>query len=176
MPGTFNIFRDEEFVIVEGLRLHYVSQGAGAPVVLLHGNAGFTHDYLGVMNRLAERRYRALAFDRPGHGQSERSGSEIATAEAQARLIRQALLKLEAERPIMVGHSWGGLLVLAYALQYGAEISAACKPSMATTLMRWSASRPARVSGHRHRLRARLSTASSGASGWSPVIRWLMTR
>jgi pimeloyl-ACP methyl ester carboxylesterase len=120
----FNISRDGEFVVVEGLRLHYVSEGTGAPVVLLHGNAGFTHDYAAVMRSLAEHGYRALAFDRPGHGQSERPLNEIATAEVQARLIHEALLKLKVERPIMVGHSWGGVLVLAYALHYEADISA----------------------------------------------------
>jgi pimeloyl-ACP methyl ester carboxylesterase len=111
-------------VSVEGLRLHHVSEGAGAPVVLLHGNAGFTHDYSAVMRSLAARGYRALAFDRPGHGQSERPKKELATAAVQARLIRQALLELEVEKPIMVGHSWGGMLVLSYALQYASTISA----------------------------------------------------
>jgi pimeloyl-ACP methyl ester carboxylesterase len=120
----FNISRDGEFVVVEGLRLHYVSEGTGTPVVLVHGNAGFTHDYSAVMRSLAEHGYRALAFDRPGHGQSERPLDEIATAEVQARLIHEALLKLKVERPIMVGHSWGGVLVLAYALRYEADISA----------------------------------------------------
>jgi pimeloyl-ACP methyl ester carboxylesterase len=120
----FDITSAGEFVVVEGLRLHYASQGTGAPVVLLHGNAGFTHDYTVVMRALAESGYRAIAFDRPGHGQSERPEDGIATAEIQARLIRQALLKLKVEQPIMVGHSWGGVLVLAYALQYETEISA----------------------------------------------------
>jgi pimeloyl-ACP methyl ester carboxylesterase len=113
-----------EFVTVEGVRLHYVSKGAGKPVVLLHGNAGFTHDYSTVMRQLAERGFRALAFDRPGHGLSERPETEIATVEVQARLVRGALLELGVNRPIMVGHSWGGILVLNYALHYRAEISA----------------------------------------------------
>jgi pimeloyl-ACP methyl ester carboxylesterase len=93
------------------------------PVVLIHGNAGFTHDYSAVMDSLAERGYRAIAFDRPGHGQSERPGNGIATAGVQSRLIHEALSKLEVERPIMVGHSWGGILVLSYALQYETELS-----------------------------------------------------
>lgn len=111
------------FVTIEGLRLHYVSRGAGVPVVLLHGNAGFTHDYSAVINFLVERGYRALAFDRPGHGQSERPMQGVTTAWVQSRLIREALRKLEVERPIMVGHSWSGVLVLAHALQYETEIS-----------------------------------------------------
>jgi pimeloyl-ACP methyl ester carboxylesterase len=120
----FNISGNGDFVVVEGLRLHYVSRGTGVPVVLLHGNAGFTHDYSAVMTCLSGHGYRAMAFDRPGHGHSERPEDEIATAEVQARLLHEALLQLGIERPIMVGHSWGGVLVLAYALQYSVEISA----------------------------------------------------
>lgn len=92
-------------------------------MVLLHGNAGFTHDYSAVMTLLARRGFRALAFDRPGHGRSERANNGATTAGVQARLIRQALLELEVARPIMVGHSWGGLLILAYALQDKTETS-----------------------------------------------------
>lgn len=117
------ISKEEGFVIAEGLRLYYVSRGAGVPVVLLHGNAGFTYDYSAVMHSLAERGYRAIAFDRPGHGQSERPGDGIATARIQSGLIHEALRKLEVERPIMVGHSWGGILVLSYALQYETDVS-----------------------------------------------------
>ncbi len=113
-----DISRDGEFVTVEGVRLHYVSEGRGTPVVLLHGNAGFTHDYSTVMTLLARRGFRALAFDRPGHGRSERANNGATTAGVQAKLIRRALLELEVEQPIMVGHSWGGLLILAYWLQY----------------------------------------------------------
>lgn len=119
-------------VNVEGLRLHYVSRGEGVPVVLLHGNAGFTHDYSAVMRSLAEHGYRAIAFDRPGHGQSERPKGGIATTVDQCRFIRAALQQLGVERPIMVGHSWGGVLVLAYVLQYEQEISGIVLLSPAT--------------------------------------------
>jgi pimeloyl-ACP methyl ester carboxylesterase len=125
MGTDFNISAPGQFVVVEGLRLHYVSQGAGDPIVLLHGNAGFIHDYSAIIRHLAERGYRVLAFDRPGHGQSERSAGALATVEDQARLIYRALLELGVEKPILVGHSWGGLLTLAYTLRYETEISAA---------------------------------------------------
>jgi len=123
MQGDFEITDDGEFAVVEGVQLHYVSRGAGAPVVLLHGNAGFTHDYAAVVRSLVEHGFRALAFDRPGHGQSVRPNNGTATVEKQARLIRGALGELNIKRPIMIGHSWGGMLVLAYALEYKMEVS-----------------------------------------------------
>lgn len=111
-----------QFVTVENIRLHYVCKGSGKPVVLLHGNAGFLQDYsMTALDRIAQD-YRAYAFDRPGHGYSDRP-SQVATPIDQARLLRGALQKLGIEKPILVGHSWSGALVLAYALHYPDEIS-----------------------------------------------------
>ena len=69
------------------------------------------------------RRYRAFAFDRPGHGYSERRNGRSTTVEVQSGLLRDALRELKIERPIIVGHSWGGAVALAMALQYEDELS-----------------------------------------------------
>lgn len=114
---------ESQFITVEGIRLHYVSQGVGQPVVLVHGNPGFLQDYAAIVADLASRNFRAVAFDRPGHGFSQRPAHQIATPEVQARLLHQALIKLGIRKPILVGHSWGGTLVLNYALQYPDEVS-----------------------------------------------------
>src|SRR2546423_5348882 len=113
-----------QFVTVEGVRLHYVSAGAGVPVVLLHGNAGFAHDYAALMRALPAHGFHAIAFDRPGHGFSARPNGKTATVAVQARLLRGALQELGVARPIIVGHSWSGALALAYALDYEPEVAA----------------------------------------------------
>ncbi len=113
-----------QLVEVEGIRLHYLRQGAGRPVVLLHGAHGTTLDFAsGTLPRLA-RDHDVLAFDRPGHGYSERPAREPATPEVQARLLREALASLDVRRPVLVGHSWSGALVLAYALDYPDDVAA----------------------------------------------------
>ena len=112
-----------EFVSVEGVRLHYLSRGRGRPVVLLHGNSGFAHDFASVLEALDGKEFRALAFDRPGHGLSERPALDGAMS-AQAGLIRGALKALGVRQPIFVGHSWGATLALAYALQFAEEVAA----------------------------------------------------
>jgi pimeloyl-ACP methyl ester carboxylesterase len=105
------------------MTLNYVSAGSGRPVVLIHGNPGSYHDYtLAVFERLAQSYY-VVAFDRPGHGDSERHDSVQTTVEVQARIIRKALRELAIEKPVLVGHSWGGSLVLAAAVAYGKELS-----------------------------------------------------
>jgi pimeloyl-ACP methyl ester carboxylesterase len=110
-------------VVIDGMTLSYVSAGSGRPVVLIHGNPGSFHDYtLALVARLAQS-YHVLAFDRPGHGYSQRHDSVHTTVEVQARIIRDALHKLGIEQPALVGHSWGGSLVLAAAIAYGNDLS-----------------------------------------------------
>jgi pimeloyl-ACP methyl ester carboxylesterase len=112
-----------DFVSVGGVNLHYLTAGSGPPVVLIHGNPGSHQDYtMAVLDKLS-RCFQVIAFDRPGHGLSERDCSVPMTAEAQAALIRDALRKLDIRRPILVGHSWGGALVLAAAVAYKDEFS-----------------------------------------------------
>jgi len=110
------------FVTVDGTRLHFVIKGEGRPVVLVHGNPGSGQDWTRVFGPLAAL-HRVIAFDRPGHGRSERPKHIDATVEVQARLLHDALKQLHVERPIVVGHSWGGALALVYAINYPTEVS-----------------------------------------------------
>jgi pimeloyl-ACP methyl ester carboxylesterase len=111
-----------EFINVDDARLHYLCRGDGPAVVLLHGNTGCLEDFaVTVMDRLSTR-FRACAFDRPGHGYSQRPSRKPVSAEDQARMIHHAAVKLGLDKPILVGHSWSGALVLAYALNYPDDV------------------------------------------------------
>ena len=110
------------FVEVNGANLHLVMKGKGRPVVLIHGNPGSCQDWSRLYAPIASR-YRAIAFDRPGHGHSDRPNHRPITVEVQAEMLNAALTHLQIERPIVVGHSWGGSLALVYALQYPEAIS-----------------------------------------------------
>jgi pimeloyl-ACP methyl ester carboxylesterase len=107
------------FVTVDGVRLHVIEDGAGPPVVLLHGNAVTAEDWVasGVMHRLAAR-HRVLAFDRPGYGYSDRPRSRRWGAEAQAALFAAAFAQLGLGPAVVVGHSWGALVAVALALDH----------------------------------------------------------
>ncbi len=112
-----------DFVTVEGVRLHYVSAGNDEPaLVLLHGASGSLRDFrASIVPGLAER-HRVIAFDRPGHGYSERPDGEWPDPARQAALVRGGLLELGIDRPLLVGHSWSGAVVLAYLLDYPDEV------------------------------------------------------
>ena len=105
------------FVEVDGVRLHFLEEGSGPAVVLLHGNGAMAEDFVisGVFGGLAVER-RVIAFDRPGFGHSERPGDRVWSAAAQAALILKALDQLQAEKPLILGHSWGTLVALEMAL------------------------------------------------------------
>ena len=113
------------FVTAEGVRLHYVAQGKRRPVVFLHGNSMMVEDFLisGVLAAAAENSYRAIAFDRPGFGHSERPRGTAWTAAAQAALLARAFTTLGIERPIVVGHSQGAMIALALALNHPGQVS-----------------------------------------------------
>ena len=110
------------FVTIDGTRLHFVIRGAGRPVVLIHGNPGSAQDWTRVLGPLAAN-HKVIAFDRPGHGRSDRPKHGDTTVEVQARLLHGALKQLNVERPIVVGHSWGGALALIYAITYPKEVA-----------------------------------------------------
>jgi pimeloyl-ACP methyl ester carboxylesterase len=111
-----------KFVTVDGTRLHFVIKGAGRPVVLIHGNPGSGQDWTRLFGPLAAY-HKIIAFDRPGHGLSQRPKHIDVTVEVQARLLHDALKQLHVERPIVVGHSWGGALALVYAINYPQEVA-----------------------------------------------------
>jgi pimeloyl-ACP methyl ester carboxylesterase len=107
-----------------GVRVHYVRAGAGPPVVYVHGAKGSVYDFtLSVGERLAER-YTALAMDRPGSGFSARPAKGENTPQAQAVVLRAAASTLGLRRPILVGHSFGAAVTLAWALAAPAEVAA----------------------------------------------------
>jgi pimeloyl-ACP methyl ester carboxylesterase len=113
---------ESTFVNIDGANLHFVIKGSGRPVVLIHGNPGSCQDWSRLYVPIAER-YCAFAFDRPGHGHSQRPNTRDITPEVQAEMLHRALAQLKVDRPIIVGHSWGGSLALAYTLQYPEAIS-----------------------------------------------------
>lgn len=106
-----------KFVQIDGIRLHYIEQGTGPAVLLLHGNGAQARDFVGcgLVEQLASR-YRVISIDRPGFGYSERPRDRLWTPKAQAGVIQHACAALGVERPIVLGHSFGTLVALALAL------------------------------------------------------------
>jgi len=112
-----------KFIDIDGVRLHYVERGEGAPVVLIHGNTVSLMDFeaSGLIDRLAIN-HRVIAFDRPGFGHSTRPRDRLWTPSAQADLLHAALARLGVEQPVVVGHSMGSMVAMALALNHPADV------------------------------------------------------
>lgn len=112
-----------KFIVSHETRLHYVEKGSGRPLVFIHGSYGSLNDFTLSLFEQASQKYRAIAIDRPGHGYSERPSSPM-TPTDHARHIHSVLDQLGVRDPILVGHSYGGAVTLAYAVEYPSEVSA----------------------------------------------------
>ena len=72
----------------------------------------------------AAKKYRVIVFDRPGYGHSRRPRGTLWTPDAQADLIHEALLELDATPAIVLGHSWGASVAVALGLKYESSVKA----------------------------------------------------
>ena len=100
------------------------SAGDAPDLVLIHGASGNTRDMtFSLAPRLAED-YRVIVLDRPGLGYTDRINGTGATITQQAELLQKAAAQLGADRPIVLGHSYGGAVALAWAVTRPDHISA----------------------------------------------------
>ncbi|MEO1292608.1 MAG: alpha/beta hydrolase, partial [Pseudomonadota bacterium] len=119
-----------------GSNVHVTDQGPTTgtgrpPVVLLHGASINLRDWTFSHARQLSNQQRVIAMDRPGFGYSDRRDGE-GSAAAQAAQLRATAAAMGATRPIVVGHSWGAAVALAWALDAPDEISGVVSVSGAT--------------------------------------------
>ena len=109
-------------ISVEDVTLAYAEVGSGRPVVYIHGALMTLEEGLISLAPTLSPHVRLIAFDRPGHGDS---GRDLTTGSPwrQARLIHDALQTMEVFDPVIVGHSFGGAVALAYALQFPDDLA-----------------------------------------------------
>jgi pimeloyl-ACP methyl ester carboxylesterase len=103
-----------------GVRLHVMQQGSGPDVLLIHGAAMMASEMMLALGD-ALHGYRITAIDRPGHGWSDKRRRP--SVQDQAELFHEAAIELGLKSPVIVGHSLGGAVALAYGERYADEIS-----------------------------------------------------
>jgi pimeloyl-ACP methyl ester carboxylesterase len=99
---------------VEGVRIHCRSAGSGPTLLLVHGYLVSQRSWEAVLPALAER-FTVIAFDLPGHGESDRPASFPYTLDAFAHTTIGLLDALGIARARLCGHSFGGSVALAAA-------------------------------------------------------------
>ncbi len=111
------------FVEVEGLDIHYVDEGAGPAVILIHGANSNIRDWKFALIDKLKAKHRVIAFDRPGLGYSDRPATGGDAPAEQARILKAAADKLGAGKAVILGHSFGGAVAAAWTLDYPEDVT-----------------------------------------------------
>lgn len=110
----------EGYVSVSEGELYYRTYGSGEPIIVLHGGPGLNHSYfLPGMAELAKN-YQVTFYDQRGSGKSHNFEiiSRTITLHHFIEDLEALRKNLGYQKFILVGHSWGGLLAMSYALKY----------------------------------------------------------
>jgi proline iminopeptidase len=112
------------FVDANGVMIYYQTLGRGAPLMIVHGGPGASHDYFLPYLLPLARRNKVIFIDERGSGRSQKlddpSGYTVGNMVEDVEAVRQAL---GLGKFSLLGHSYGGALAQAYALKYQANLT-----------------------------------------------------
>lgn len=108
---------------INGSRVHYVDEGAGPPLILLHGNPTWSFLYRNLILSLRDQ-YRCIAFDYPGFGLSEAAPGYGYTPAEHAEVLEDLVLRLDLRDATLMVQDWGGPVGFAVATRHPDRFSA----------------------------------------------------
>lgn len=116
---------ESRYLMVQGLRYHYLDEGEGPPVVMLHGNPTWSFYYRDLIKALRPS-YRVIAPDHIGMGLSEKPDDSryVYSAERRVADLSELIDHLDLRSFTLVGHDWGGILGTLYATRHPERIGA----------------------------------------------------
>jgi pimeloyl-ACP methyl ester carboxylesterase len=113
------------FARVNGWRMHYIDEGRGDPVVLLHGNPTWGFLYRSFVGPLVGAGHRVIVPDMIGFGLSEKPTIEQAhSLDGHIADLTALMRALDLSRITLVCHDWGGPTGLGFALSNPARVQA----------------------------------------------------
>ncbi len=120
-PGAAtNVFRMEEgFIDAHGVLIYYMIVGRGAPLLIVHGGPGASHDYFLPYLLPLARSNKLIFIDERGSGRSEKlEDASQYTVENMVEDVESVRQALGLGKISLLGHSYGGVLAQAYAFKY----------------------------------------------------------
>ena len=102
---------------VDGSRVHYVDEGGGPPLLLLHGNPTWSFLYREIVLGLRDR-FRCIALDLPGFGLSTAAPGYGFTPAEHADVVERFVLTLDLNDAAMMVQDWGGPIGFAVATRH----------------------------------------------------------
>ena len=105
---------ESRYLEVDGARIHYLDEGRGPALLLLHGNPTWSFLYRDVIKGLRDS-FRCVAIDYPGFGLSPSAPGYGFTPAEHARVLEQFVLELDLRGLTMMVQDWGGPIGFAVA-------------------------------------------------------------
>ncbi len=128
----------------DGLTLRYLDQGAGDPILLIHGfasNLSINWIFPGWVKTLNEAGRRVIAIDNRGHGESDKPlDPDAYKAELMAGDACRLLDHLDLERADVMGYSMGARITALLAMTHGARVRSAVFGGMGMGMIRGTGS------------------------------------
>ena len=122
LDGSLYPFTDR-FVEIDGNRVHYVDEGSGPPLLMLHGNPTWSFLYRKIIGSLSGS-FRCIALDYPGFGLSTaRSGYDF-RIRSHAEVVEQFVERLDLRDLTLMVHDWGGPIGLSAAARHPERLRA----------------------------------------------------
>ena len=109
---------------LDGYRMHYVDEGQGSPVLMVHGNPSWSFYYRDLVKDL-RRDHRAIAVDHIGCGRSDKPDDDRYdyTLESRVNDLERLVEHLGLSNITLVVHDWGGMIGMAWAVRHPELIS-----------------------------------------------------
>lgn len=114
-------FRSHTMALTDGT-MHYLDEGSGAALLLVHGTPTWSFEYRHLIKALAPQ-YRCIAPDHLGFGLSARPAGFAYTPEAHARVLREFVDRLGLDKLTLVVHDFGGPIGLPLALDQPSRVA-----------------------------------------------------
>jgi haloalkane dehalogenase len=108
---------ESRYAEIDGARVHYVDEGDGPPLLLLHGNPTWSFLYRELIKRLRDR-FRCVAPDYPGFGLSRAASGYGFTPAEHARVLERLVLELDLTDVTPMVQDWGGPIGFAVATRH----------------------------------------------------------
>ena len=110
--------------VYKNINVHYTVSGKGRAVVCLHGFLENLHMWDEISKVLALK-YKVICIDLLGHGKTESLGY-IHSMEDQAKMVKSVLNEQKIRKCIIIGHSMGGYIALAFAELFPQNVKGIC--------------------------------------------------
>jgi pimeloyl-ACP methyl ester carboxylesterase len=109
---------EDEFADSDGVKIHYVTMGKGPLVVMIHGFPDYWYTWRAQMPELAKH-FQVVAVDMRGYNQSDKpQGVENYAMPKLVGDIDAVVRHCKADKAIIVGHDWGGIVAWTYAMTF----------------------------------------------------------